>query len=403
MFSNNALKFAALSFLFSAFAFRADAEIKVKNVVCKPQDPSGEKVDISYEVSSDDPAGEILVYPTGYDKSADLSVPISSTTGDAIEKPIKPGKHHFVWNCAKDYPGFDPKNFDLKISALKKKELFLVVDLSGGKDAEKYPVSYLDRVPEGGWSDEYKTKKLVLRLVPSGTFMMGSPKEEFGRFDDESARQRTLNRPFYIGVFEVTQKQYELVMGDSPSYYKGDERPVELNSYNDVRGATESADSAVNADSFIGRLRKKTGMRFDLPAEDQWEYACRAGTSTALNSGKNLNGTDNCGNANEVGRYHGNQNDGKGGYDTAYTKVGAYKPNAWGLYDMHGNVMELCLNGHGPAPKGEDKAIGSGGSHRVLRGGSWRHAARRCRSAYRNYYHPVDSSNNFGFRVSLMP
>ena len=383
-----------------AFALRSVAATDVKNVVCKPQDPSGGKVDINYEVTADDPAGEVLVYVTGFDKSKNQLVPVKSTIGDVAEKPLKPGKHHMVWNAAKDYPKFDAKNVDWKLAALNKKELYMVVDLSGGKDAEKYPVSYLDSVPKGGWKDEYKTTKLVLRLIPPGILAMGSPKEELGRFDDESVHRVNLSRPYYIGVFEVTQKQYELVMGDTPSYYKGDARPVELNSYNDVRGSTESTNSVVNADSFIGRLRKKTGLRFDLPMELQWEYACRAGTSTALNSGKNLTGIECCSNAGEVGRYHGNQNDGKGGYKSAYTKVGSYKPNAWGLYDMHGNVMELCLNGHGPSPK--EKVIGTSGSHRVLRGGSWRHEARHCRSAYRNYYYPVDSVNNFGFRIILM-
>jgi formylglycine-generating enzyme required for sulfatase activity len=301
---------------------------------------------------------------------------------------------------------------------------YMVVDLSGGVDALSYPVSYLSSVPAGGWTDEYKTTKLVLRLIPPGTFMMGSPSDELGRYSNETLHQVTLTKPFYIGVFELTQKQWQLVMGDTPSYYKGDTRPVEQVSYNTIRGSVNGAawptHNQVDANSFMGRLRSKVNMLFDLPTEAQWEYACRAGTSTALNSGKNLTGTQNCANMAEVGRYIGNTGDGKGGY-SQHTKVGSYLGNAWGLYDMHGNVHEWCIDwyvdnlgkSHVLDPSGA-----SSGTYRLWKGGCFNYEnggyARACRSARRiySYYYPNGNwdeaypsrtSIRGGFRVVCLP
>ena len=225
------------------------------------------------------------------------------------------------------------------LSFAAKKDLYMVIDLSRGTKAKEYPVKYLADVPKGGWDDEYKTDKLVLRKIEAGTFVMGSPEDEVGREDDEKQHEVKLTKEFYIGVFEVTQKQWELVSGDFPSGFNNpkyrDARPVETVNYNDIRGAVEGAkwpaSDNVDATSFLGRLRLRTGKAFDLPTEAQWEYACRAGTVTALNNGKILT---------EVGRCKANSGDGLRNGDTAVgtAKVGSYLPNAWGLYDMHGNV-----------------------------------------------------------------
>ena len=168
---------------------------------------------------------------------------------------------------------------------------YLVVDLSGGPDATNYPVTYLNGVPPGGWTDAYKTDRFVLRKIPAGTCTMGSPTNELGRYSDEPQHAVALTRGYYIGVFEVTQRQWERVMGNRLSYFTNvacyATRPVESVSYNDIRENPANSDDAavywpsntnVNVNSFMGKLRATTGLAtFDLPTESQWEYACRAG------------------------------------------------------------------------------------------------------------------------------
>ena len=288
---------------------------------------------------------------------------------------------------------------------------YVVIDLSGGANATSYPVASLSSVPSGGWTDEYKTTKLVLRKISAGSFTMGCETTEVGYYGEEAVPHTvTISQPFYMGVFEVTQKQYELVMGSNPSLYKGDMRPVEYVSYNMIRGSSDGAgwpgSSAVDGSSFMGKIRAKTGLTFDLPTEAKWEYACRAGTTTALNNGKNLtnggSGTDS--QMDEVGRYGYNQSDGKGGYWSGHTTVGSYKPNNWGLYDMHGNVWEWTLDRYQGRDSFTSAAVSdpigpSSGLYRVLRGGCWGSKAQSCRSANRSSSTLSPGSYYIGFRL----
>ncbi len=296
---------------------------------------------------------------------------------------------------------------------------YLVVDLSSGPIAKSYPVSYLKSVPAGGWSDEFKATKMVFRRIPDGTFIMGSPTDELGRSDDETPHQVNLTQPFYIGVFTVTQKQWERVMGTWPSYFNNvsyrDSRPVESVSYNDIRGSNFGAgwpaNGEVDADSFMGQLRARTGKVFDLPTEAQWEYAGRAGTTTALNSCKNLTPAISCPNMSEVGRYSENGcsiylTPQRGDTSKGTANVGSYLPNAWGLYDIHGNVWEWCLDWFGPYPgTGSDPGGAISGWHRVARGGGWHYYASFCRVGARSGNDPDDdyANGNIGFRVALPP
>jgi formylglycine-generating enzyme required for sulfatase activity len=294
-------------------------------------------------------------------------------------------------------------------------EEYLVIDLAGGADATNYPLSTLAGVPSGGWTEEHRTTELVLRRIRAGTFMMGSPTGELGRGSDETQHQVTLTQDFYIGVFEVTQEQWYRVMGTWPSYFTNNayraSRPVEAMAYNDFRGSSAGAgwpgSTAVDAESFMGRLRQKTGLpTLDLPTESQWEYACRAGTTTALNSGKNLTSTPSDPNMDEVGRYHynGGSTWPKGGDTTVGTaRVGSYQANGWGLYDMHGNVWEWCLDRYASSYPGTvvDPVGAASGSYRVGRGGSWFNYAQGCRSADRRADTPSDrGSSSGGFRVA---
>jgi formylglycine-generating enzyme required for sulfatase activity len=170
-----------------------------------------------------------------------------------------------------------------------------------------------------------------------------------------------------------------------------------------AKGSAWPEDHGVDEWSFMGQLRKKAGNVFDLPTEAQWEYACRAGTTTALNDGNNITNTVSDGCLAKLARYYCNRNDGKGGY-SEHTTVGSYLPNAWGLYDMHGNVWEWCLDWYGSYAGAETDPTGaSSGSGRVLRSGGCGFYSDQCRSATRISFDPDPGVVNlgFGFRVVI--
>jgi hypothetical protein len=207
---------------------------------------------------------------------------------------------------------------------------------------------------------------------------MGSPDSETGRYSDETQHQVTLTKDYYIGVFEVTQKQWELVMGNNPSQFVSDTRPVERVSYYQVRENPNNTDDStvnwpnntnVNMNSFMGKMRSRTGFNtIDLPTEAQWEFACRATTTSAYAGNSILS---------DMGWYSDNS-------DSQTHPVGGKQPNAWGLYDMHGNVYEWCLDWNATYPGGPvSDPVGGYSSYRILRGGCWSDSYRFCRSAYR--------------------
>ena len=286
--------------------------------------------------------------------------------------------------------------------------LYAVVDLSGGPDALSYPVRYTNKAPDLD-DDTCRTTELWLRKISVGTFMMGQAENEAPNAV-ENRQEVTLTDDFYIGVFECTQKQWELVMGSNPSAFKGDCRPVESVSYDMIRGAGEQAGAGwptyghnVDISSFMGKLQGKTGLVFDLPTEAQWEYACRAGTSTALNSGKNLISVDQDTAMDEVGRYYCNKSDGKGGY-SEHTKVGSYLRNAWGLYDMHGNVGEWCLDWWGGSvPSTATNPVGpTTGREHVYRGGSMAFTSTGNAIACRSVSRSIINNSSFNGRTSII-
>ncbi len=302
---------------------------------------------------------------------------------------VTDGAYRFVWNAASDLAA-DYVTTRISFTVMNGYPRYLAIDLSDGANAAFYPVEYFNEIPGGVWSEEYKTTKLVMRLIPAGTFTMGSPSDELGRSSDEAQHQVTLTKPFYMGVFEVTQKQYELVMGSNPSLYKGDARPVEFVTW----------DALNAADGFITRLKAKTDLgSYTLPTEAQWEYACRAGTTTALNSGKNLTDRFECANMSEVGRYEYNKG------SSEHATVGSYAPNAWGLYDMHGNVFEWCSDWYGgslgTAVATDPQGVNTG-EYRVFRGGCWSYPALYSRSAYRYAAYPSYAYHNNGFRLACL-
>ncbi|MCR4572434.1 MAG: formylglycine-generating enzyme family protein [Lentisphaeria bacterium] len=394
----------------------AQADVKVTSIELKPHWPWNGLVDIIYSVTCDEndldgEPFEVRAEFEGYDAVLGKKIILKSLTGDGVGTPVKlDGPNKATWDAAKDYPTINTAAFQVKIHASV--PLYMVVDLSGGPDATSYPVRYTGQAPNLD-DDTCRTTELWLRRIPAGKFLMGSPNEELGHENYETLHEVTLTKSYYIGVFECTQKQYQLVMGSNPSKTrKGDTHPVETVSYLTLRNDSTSSVNiwpvkghAVDSTSFMGKLQIKTGLTFDLPTEAQWEYACRAGTTTALNSGKNLKDLDTDANMAEVGRYTGNQNDGEGGSISTYTKVGCYKPNAWGLYDMHGNVWEWCLDWfttYSTAAATEPTGAATG-SNRVIRGGGWYNNARFCRSAARAGRNSSYVSSDGGFRVGCLP
>lgn len=284
---------------------------------------------------------------------------------------------------------------------------YLVVDLTTGKRR------FSDVAPDL-LDNTCRTTELWLRRIPAGEFVMGSPVGELGKFDNEPAHHVTITRDFYLGVFEVTQFQYELIAGSNPAHYPAPANPVEGVSYNDIRGTTPQKGAgwprfghAVDEDSFLGKLRERTGLEFDLPTEAQWEYACRAGTETAFNNGMDITNLIQDPALAEIGRYAFNTSDGRGGY-ARHTKVGSYQPNAFGIYDMHGNVYEWSLDWLGSLDEtpAVDPVGGETGDIRVFRGGGWFEdygEAQYCRAASRPYSYrgPYFRSSGCGFRLAL--
>ena len=391
----------------------AFADVTVTSVTAKQAWPFKRSVVINYTLESNT-QGATVFSVDFYGTFDDGETTFKLSDRGTLEKDgangllFSAGTHKVIWTPSSDLT-LKSSNLKIKVSAadITSEATYLVVDLSGGTGASSYPVSYLSSVPEGGWGDEYKTTKLALRLVEPGTFTMGSPSTETGRdtsANGELQHDVTLTKPYYVGIFETTQRQYELIKGTNPADLNiGPKYPVEQVTYDMIRGNDQGAnwptDNNVDSTSFMGVLRAKTGLTFDLPTEAQWEYACRATTTTALNSGKNLTDAIVCDEMKEVGRYTHNTNDGKG---NNFVEPGQYLVNNWGIFDMHGNLSELCLDYYadysGSAAVTDPKGP-STGTLRVKRGGSWQDIASECRSARRVGVDSNFHNQGIGFRV----
>jgi formylglycine-generating enzyme required for sulfatase activity len=235
-------------------------------------------------------------------------------------------------------------------------------------------------------------------LIPPGKFLMGSPPGEEGRESWEGPQHEVeVTRPFYLGVFPVTQAQYQKVMGTNPSRFAGNpDHPVEQVSWEDAQAFCRRMSELAE--------EKQFKRRYALPTEAQWEHACRGGepSSTPFHLGASLSAAQ----ANFDGRhpYGGGE---VGPWLWRTSPVGAYKAvNAFGLYDLHGNVWEWCADwfdeGYYGSSPGKDPTGPATGQSRVLRGGSWCHPALHCRTAFRDALEPDIGSFDFGFRVALL-
>lgn len=357
----------------------------ITGVTAQQRYPWNGTVDITYTVSGD-------IAATAKQDGLITSLKVSARDGDTGtsyvatslggDTSIANGTHKIVWDMEAQGLAFISTNAVFSVSCETAPATYCVIDLSGGTNAASYPVTYLAAPPSGGFNvDAYKTTKLVLKRIEAGTFIMGEDQT------DETHRV-TLTKPFFIGLFEVTQKQWALVPGSSPYYgFSGDKKPVAGVSYSNIRGSKNGAkwpvSNAVDSSSFLGRLRARTGLDFDLPTEAQWEYACRAGTTTIYSYGNDPNS---------------DYMNVSGPMNWRSIEVGSKLPNPWGLYDMHGNVSEMCLDWYGTLTYGTDPNGNSASSGRVNRNGSY--SSGDSTSSYRYIIDPMAVDDDTGFRLT---
>jgi hypothetical protein len=391
--------------------------VTISDVVVRQRWPWSRLVDINYVLTCD-ATQQVDIAVSAHDGSLPLSLPMDSLSGDLYG--VGAGQHRIVWNPLKSaYTNDILTQFSVTLTP-QPVPLYMIIDLKKSAGAAGQ-VEYLyaedaatnkygsweynfvtnagEVIPSVVWTGVtndtlYKTKtdKLVLRRVPAGSYGMG----------DSTNIAVTLTKSMYASVFQMTDAQwYCIKYGNSTA-----ETKPQLFSYNDLRGATDGVPavdwprtgSLVAPNSAVARLRDKTGFNgFDLPTDSQWEYLCRAGTTTAFNDGNSdakINETgviedNNNGNTNKylnvLGWYL---------YNSGVTRhpVGEKRPNAWGLYDMHGNIWEYCLNYHssnGADFGGTDPTGPETGEKRVLRGGNCDSPAYQCRTAHRSLIVPT--------------
>jgi len=352
-----------------------------------------------------------------------------------VNRVVQPGDgRRITWRPDKAWPGhlIRDNSVTAKVTAwaLNAPPDYMVVDLVVANSITFYAAA--ESLPEGGVTNMiYKTDKLVMRKCPAANveWRMGAPSTELGYGNRQVNHNVTLANDFYIGIYELTQRQYERITGNASCAWFSNKvcyaaRPMENLRWAHMR---MSADGSANADyewpgkghavapnSVLGLLRAKVNNRvaFDLPVEAQWEFACRAGTGTALHNGKEISRTSGtCPNVAEIARYKGNSGYGSGDpardldADSGTAIVGTYAPNAWGIYDMSGNVMEYCLDYWKQDLTDVDPETGSltqSGS-RPRRGGNFSSEPSGVRSAYRIEYGQVTTADcQSGFRIAAI-
>ena len=432
--------FVAL-FAIAAIPFATFADVPEVSAVTMSQDTT-RLVTITYTLA-DAPAVVTLDVQTNANTSAGANDPgwtsiggkaVWNADGD-VWKRVEIGSRTITWHPDQSWP-------DHKIAAggaravvtawaLDNTPDYMAVDISSSGGANKqtyYPSA--EFVPGGVSNSLYKQSTVLMRKIMAKNvkWSMGTP----GNTAREILHQVTLTNNYYIGVYEVTQAQWKEVTGYNRSAFTAEYqmRPAENVCYNEIRNAagdTTTANTAYdwpaapNSSSFLGKLRTRTGIDFDLPSDAQWEFAARAGNGDGY-WGDGSAATD--ANLKRLARYSGNptSNSSSSGATTAPATggtaiVGSYFPNKWGLYDMHGNVWEWCLDWHQANISEYDGKVNIDPTNsqayldgtavpttvsekkRVRRGGSWAHGSGECRSANRDSPAANSRSNNIGFRL----
>ncbi len=337
-----------------------------------------------------------------------------------VNRVIAVGENRWLsWRPDKAWSG-DPQDVTLRLKATAPKDGpdYLVVDLSADRLGDVRYFACAEALPYGGLTnDVYRTDKLVLRRIPAAgvVWNMGSPSTEARRVAEEVQHRVVLTKDYWMAVFETTQAQYAHLTGKNPTYSANVDplKPVD-NVFGSIRD--KDAATAVNETvaegafrtaapvegSFLGILRAKTGLDFDLPTEAQWEFACRAGTTSSYNNGNDKLPVADVGSFKDFNGY--TTDDASG---ASLLRVGSREPNAWGLYDLHGNVYEWCRDSYVAANYGFASLEGvlvdplctaeAESNYRVRRGGSYRGLASEGRSASRYYWNRFFQGT--GFRV----
>jgi len=419
-------------------------------------------VTITYQLS-DAPAVVTLDIQTNANVNAAANDPgwtsiggeiVSTAKGDVWKKVSGKNTYTIKWRPDKSWRDENDEGFKIAANGARARVTawpldntpdYMVVDVSAAAqpDTQKYYPS-VDFLPGGVLSNTiYRTTTLLMRKIMARgvTWTMGSTTLETKRTAaNEATHQVTLTNNYYIGVFPVTQDQWDLIQPSrlAPAYFNNAAdramRPVENVSYNEIRNAANSttANTAYdwpadpNPGSFLGKLRTKTGIDFDLPSEAQWEFAARAGNGdTKWGDGSGIMNTDTDENLDKLGRYE--RNGGKVQDGSSYANpeqscgatngtavVGSYAPNSWGLYDTHGNVWEWCLDWYAADVTGIGGKVNidpttpantlsgnpTSSADRASRGGRWSSAASLSRSASRNNARPTARGKDIGFRVT---
>ena len=386
----------------------ASAAVPVVPKVTTSQDAS-RRVTVSYTLS-DAPAIVTLSAQTnrGDDVWVDVDdINLTYVSGD-VNKVVPAGDRSLTWLPHKSWPNQLITGGNIRIGvkawATDAPPDYMVVSLAASNSVAYY--SSARAIPGGVQDMKYKTEYLVMRKCPAGnvTWRMGSPTTEAGREESkEIPHEVTLADDFYIGIYPVTQRQYELVTGALPGNCAkaNTAHPVTWVSYRDLRG-DESAGfdwpndkHVVLSGSFVDKLNKLSGLNdFDLPTEAQWEFACRAGSGAALYDGHELDAVNGKSPwLDLLGRYDKNGN--------ALAQVGQYAPNAFGIYDTLGNVWEWCLDWYQESYVGLDPEKGPAtGSQRVHRAAGYNSNATQCRCAYRGVRAPGYQGGSVGFRIA---
>ena len=361
---------------------------------------------------------------------------LTFVSGD-VNKVVETGSRSLTWRPNKSWPDHFIVGGNIRIGVKAWAKCappdYMVVSLVKERDVSFYPSARA--IPGGVQDDKYKTDYMVLRKIPAAnvTWRMGSPEKpaEVGRNATlEVPHEVTLTYDYYMGIYPVTQRQWEQIQGTRPSWCKCESdymtRPVENISCAAVRGNVADGDWPKDGHksaswSYVYKLREKTGIDdLDLPTEAQWEFACRAGCGSAYYDGTEpeLNAKDAKGNPindgtstnlARLGRVSWNggmpngvlPNQNCTAEEGGTARVGSYPPNAWGLYDMLGNVWEFCLDWYQVSLVGIDPEKGpASGNNRIVRGGPWQNStAAKCRCANRASDKPTSVSKDYGFRV----